>query len=49
MRDFAAFAWPVAVDVSTGDRFSHEGRPALGAIYTGWMREQIAFATPPVP
>lgn len=48
VRDFAAFAWPVAVDVSTGQRFSHDGRPALGAIYNGWMRKQVAVAAPPV-
>ncbi|MEZ0447223.1 hypothetical protein [Cellulomonas sp. ICMP 17802] len=46
VRHFAAFAWPVTVDLSTGQRSSHQGRPAIGAIYTGWMRKQIAATLP---
>ena len=46
VRNFAAFAWPVTVDLSTGERSSHRGRPTIGAIFTGWMRKQIATALP---
>ena len=46
VRNFAAFAWPVAVDLSTGERSSHQGRPTIGAIFTGWMRKQIAATVP---
>jgi hypothetical protein len=46
VRNFAAFAWPVAVDLSTGVRTSHRGRPTIGAIYTGWMRKQIEATLP---
>ena len=48
VRNFAAFAWPVTVDLSTGERSSHRGRPTLGAVFTGWMRQQIATALPEV-
>ena len=46
VRHFAAFAWPVTVDLSTRESSSHRGRPTIGAIYTGWMRKQIAMALP---
>ena len=46
VRHFAAFAWPVTVDLSTGERSSHVGRPAIGAVFTGWMRQQIAATLP---
>jgi hypothetical protein len=46
VRNFAAFAWPVTVDLSTGERSSHKGRPTIGAIFTGWMRQQIAATLP---
>jgi hypothetical protein len=47
-RGFAAFAWPVTVDLGTGTRTSHRGRPMLGAIYSGWMRKQIEASLPPI-
>ena len=46
VRNYAAFAWPVTVDLSTGERSSHRGRPTIGAIFTGWMRQQIAATLP---
>ena len=46
VRNFAAFAWPVAVDLATGERTSHHGRPTIGAVFTGWMRKQIEVALP---
>ena len=46
VRGYAAFAWPVLVDLSTGQRTAHVGRPTLGAVYTGWMREQIDTLLP---
>jgi hypothetical protein len=46
VRGYAAFAWPVLVDLGSGQCVSHQGRPALGAIYTGWMRGQIATLLP---
>jgi hypothetical protein len=46
VRGYAAFAWPVVVDLSSGQRTSHAGRPAIGAMYTGWMRQQITTLLP---
>ena len=46
VRHYAAFAWPVTVDLSTGERTSHRGRPTVGAVFTGWMRQQIAATVP---
>ncbi len=46
VRGYAAFAWPVLIDLSTGQRTAHAGRPTLGAIYTGWMRQQIDTLLP---
>lgn len=41
VRRYGAFAWPVAVDAGTGTVARHAGRPAVGAFYTSWMRQQI--------
>ncbi|MCG2799552.1 MAG: hypothetical protein L6367_13580 [Cellulomonas sp.] len=46
VRGYAAFAWPVVVDLGPGQRTAHAGRPAIGAIYTGWMRGQIDTLLP---
>ena len=46
VKGFAAFAWPVVVDLSAGTRISHVGRPVLGAVYTSWMRQQIDLLLP---
>ena len=35
VRAFAAFAWPVLVDLGSGARVSHVGGPAIGAMNTG--------------
>lgn len=44
-RRFGAFAWPVTVDSASGSVSRHAGRPAIGAIYTSWMRRQIDAVT----
>lgn len=49
IRKFAAFAWPAVVDLSTGDRFSHQRRVILGGIYASWMRQRASVALPEVP
>jgi hypothetical protein len=46
VKKFAAFAWPVVVDLSTGTVHSHQGRVAIGGIYAGYLRQQIALALP---
>lgn len=46
VRGYAAFARPVVVDLGSGTRTSHVGRPTIGAAHTGWMREQIATLLP---
>jgi len=46
VRQFAAFAWPVCVDLAAYRRTSHEGTPTVGRVFTGWMREQIAATLP---
>lgn len=45
MRRYGAFAWPVAVDAASGAVSRHVGRPAIGAIYTSWLRGQIDAVT----
>lgn len=42
VRKFATFAWPVVVDRRDGTSASHTGRPAVGFVFNGWMRKQIA-------
>jgi hypothetical protein len=46
VRAFAKFAWPTLVDLSRGQVFSHQGRVAIGGIYAGWIRQQIAATLP---
>jgi hypothetical protein len=46
VRRWAAFAWPVAVDLESGQRFWHRGRVVVGGIYAGWMRGQIEVVLP---
>jgi hypothetical protein len=46
IRNFAKFAWPTLVDLSTGTVHSHQGRVAIGGIYAGWIRQQIAATLP---
>jgi hypothetical protein len=46
VRKFAKCAWPTLVDLSTGQVHAHEGRVAIGGIYAGWIRGQIALALP---
>ena len=46
VRKFAALAWPVVVDLSTGQVHSHQGRVAIGGIYAGYLRQQTAIALP---
>ncbi len=46
VRAYAAFAWPVLVDLGRGQRVSHVGHPMVGALFTGWMRQQIAAVLP---
>jgi hypothetical protein len=41
VRRFAAFGWPVAVDLRSGGSWSHQGRVVVGGLYAGWMRERI--------
>lgn len=45
LNRFGAFAWPVAIDATSGEVFRHVGRPAIGAIYTSWMRRQVDAVT----
>jgi hypothetical protein len=40
VRRFGAFAWPAAVDASTGATYSHQGAVYLGGIYSKWMRQR---------
>lgn len=40
-----AFAWPVAIDATSGEVHRHTGRPLAGWIYTKWMREQVDTVT----
>jgi hypothetical protein len=46
VRDFAAFAWPVCVDLAGYRRTTHEGNPYVGRAFTGWIREQIGLTLP---
>jgi hypothetical protein len=46
VQHWAAVAWPVAVDLGAGRRFSQKGRPKLGGIYTSWLKKQIDLALP---
>jgi hypothetical protein len=46
VKGFAAFAWPVVVDLGAGVRTSHAGRPVIGGVYTSWMRRQIDALLP---
>lgn len=46
VRQFAAFAWPVTVDLSTGQRVAHIGKPRIGHIYNSWMQEQLDGVIP---
>lgn len=46
VKGYAAFAWPTVVDLETGVRSSHAGRPILGAFFTGWMRAQVDALLP---
>jgi len=46
VRGYAAFAWPVVVDLASGRREFHVGRPKIGFIFNGWMRQQIDVAAP---
>lgn len=45
LRRYAAFTWPVAMDAPTGQASRHLGRPAIGGLYTSWMRQQIDTVT----
>lgn len=45
LRRYGAFAWPVAIDATSGQVSRHTGRPAAGAIYTTWMRQQVDAVT----
>ncbi len=45
-KDFAAFAWPVVVDLGAELRSSHAGSPLVGAVYSSWMRQQIETLLP---
>jgi hypothetical protein len=49
IRQFGAFAWPVTVDLSTGQRSSHQGNPKIGRFYNDWMRLQIRTLLPDLP
>jgi hypothetical protein len=40
VRRFGAFAWPAAVDASTGATHSHQGAVYLGGVYSKWMRKR---------
>jgi hypothetical protein len=44
IRRFSAFAWPTAVDLSTGQVHNHQGRVLVGGLYSSWMRQQTAVA-----
>lgn len=45
VRKYAAFGWPVALDAGSGAVYRHTGRPAIGAIYTAWMKQQVDAVT----
>lgn len=45
-RRFAAMGWPVAVDTTTRQVHTFEGRVVLGAVFARWLRQQIAVALP---
>lgn len=45
VRRFGAFAWPVAVDATSGAVSRHAGRPYIGAAFTPWLRRQLDAAT----
>ncbi|GAA3812675.1 hypothetical protein [Cellulomonas soli] len=46
VRGYAAFAWPTTVDLGTGTRTTHHGRPVIGAVFTPWIRRQIDTLLP---
>jgi hypothetical protein len=46
IRKFGKFAWPTVVDLAAGRVQTHEGRVAIGGIYGGWIRGQIALTLP---
>lgn len=41
LRGYAAFAWPVTIAAADGAVSRHLGRPAVGAVYTSWLRRRI--------
>jgi hypothetical protein len=42
LRRFGAFVWPAAVDLSTGETYSHRGPVVIGGVYSRWMRKRTA-------
>jgi hypothetical protein len=46
IRQFAAFAWPVIIDLDNTHIYSQTGNPTVGSLYNNWMREQIAATLP---
>jgi hypothetical protein len=46
VKRFGAFAWPVLVELETGELHRHEGRVVAGRLYARWMRERIAITLP---
>ena len=46
VRGYAAFAWPVVVDLGARRRVAHEGRVAIGGVYSSYMRSQIDAVLP---
>ncbi len=44
VRRYAAFAWPAAVDLTSRQVHTHQGKVSVGGIYAGWMKQQTAVA-----
>jgi len=49
LRRYAAFAWPAVVDLTERRVYRHEGRVAIGAVFSGYLRAQTALALPEPP
>lgn len=45
LRQMGAFAWPVALDATTGEASRHTGHPLIGMFFTSWMRKQVDAVT----
>jgi hypothetical protein len=44
---FAAFGWPAAMELTTGEVSRHPGHALVGRVYRPWMRERTLAVLPP--